>query len=104
MYDAAYAAIEAASDVRFTRFETSWQQPFFSGVIVARDETMESLQAHGYTVEQSRQVVSNLVDGQATALATGSIFTTAAIVFAAAASIVWLAPRPKHAVSAGHAH
>ncbi len=41
MYDAAYAAIEAASDVRFTRFETSWQQPFFSGVIVARDETIQ---------------------------------------------------------------
>jgi NitT/TauT family transport system substrate-binding protein len=41
MYDAAYAAIEAATDVRFTRFETSWQQPFFSGVIVARDETIQ---------------------------------------------------------------
>jgi MFS transporter, DHA2 family, multidrug resistance protein len=75
-----------------------------SGVLNGAQQTMQSLQMHGYTVEQSRQVVSNLVDGQATALATGSIFTTAAIVFAAAASIVWLAPRPKHAVAAGHAH
>jgi DHA2 family multidrug resistance protein len=75
-----------------------------SGVLNGAQQTMQSLQAHGYTVEQSRQVVSNLVDGQATALATGSIFTTAAIVFAAAASIVWFAPRPKHAVAAGHAH
>ena len=75
-----------------------------SGVLNGTQQTMQSLQMHGYTVEQSRQVVSNLVDGQATALATGSIFTTAAIVFAAAASIVWLAPRPKHAVAAGHAH
>ena len=75
-----------------------------SGVLTGAQQTMQSLQMHGYTVEQSRQVVSNLVDGQATALATGSIFTTAAIVFAAAASIVWLAPRPKHAVAAGHAH
>ena len=50
------------------------------------------------------QVVSQMVDSQAMALATGSIFVTAAIVFAAAASIVWLAPRPKHAVAAGHAH
>lgn len=41
MYDAAYAAIEAASDVRFTRFETDWQQPFFSGVILAPDETIQ---------------------------------------------------------------
>jgi DHA2 family multidrug resistance protein len=75
-----------------------------SGVLNGTDQTMQSLQAHGYTVEQSRQVVSNLVDGQATALATGSIFTTAALVFAAAASIIWLAPRPKHAVAAGQAH
>jgi len=75
-----------------------------SGVLNNAGGTMQSLQTHGYTVEQSRQVISNLVDGQATALATGSIFTTAALVFAAAASIVWLAPRPKHAVAAGHAH
>jgi DHA2 family multidrug resistance protein len=65
---------------------------------------MQSLQAHGYTADQSRQVLSNMVDSQATALATGSAFVTAAMVFAAAATIVWLAPRPKHAVSAGHAH
>ena len=75
-----------------------------SGVLNGASSTMQSLQAHGYTQEQSRQVVSNLVDGQATALATGSVFVTAAIVFAAAASIVWLAPRPKHAVAAGQAH
>ena len=75
-----------------------------SGVLNGASATMQALQAHGYTVEQSRQVISNLVDGQATALATGSVFVTAAIVFAAAASIVWLAPRPKHAVAAGQAH
>jgi DHA2 family multidrug resistance protein len=65
---------------------------------------MQSLQMRGYSLEQSRQIISQMVDGQASALATGSIFVTAAIVFAAAASIVWLAPRPKHAVAAGHAH
>jgi MFS transporter, DHA2 family, multidrug resistance protein len=75
-----------------------------SGVLNGAAQTMQSLQSHGYTVEQSRQIVSQLVDSQAMALATGSIFVTAAIVFAAAASIVWLAPRPKHAVAAGHAH
>ena len=75
-----------------------------SGVLNGAQQTMQSLQAHGYTLEQSRQVVSQMVDGQASALATGSIFVTAALVFAAAASIVWLAPRPKHAVAAGQAH
>ena len=75
-----------------------------SGLLNGAESTMQSLQAHGYTLEQSRQVISQLVDGQANALSTGSIFVTAAMVFAAAASIVWLAPRPKHAVAAGHAH
>jgi DHA2 family multidrug resistance protein len=75
-----------------------------SGVLNGAEATMQSLQYHGYTADQSRQVVSNLVDSQATALATGSAFVTAAIVFAAAASIVWLAPRPKHSVAAGQAH
>lgn len=41
MYDAAYAAIEAVSDIRFVRFETEWQKPFFSGVVVARDDTIQ---------------------------------------------------------------
>ncbi len=75
-----------------------------SGLLNGAEASMQSLQAHGYTVEQSRQVISQLVDGQSTALATGSIFVTAAMVFAAAATIVWLAPRPKHVVAAGHAH
>ena len=75
-----------------------------SGVLNGALQSMQSLQQHGFTAEQSRQFVSQLVDQQATALSTGSIFVTAAMVFAAAASIVWLAPRPKHAVAAGHAH
>ncbi|MFD1612721.1 DHA2 family efflux MFS transporter permease subunit [Sphingomonas tabacisoli] len=75
-----------------------------SGVLNGAQQTMNGLQAHGYSAEQSRQVVSQLVDGQSTALATGSVFVIAAIVFAAGAAIVWLAPRPKHAVAAGHAH
>ena len=75
-----------------------------SGLLNGAQSTMQSQQAHGFTYEQSRQFLSNVVDGQSNALATGSVFVTAAITFAAAATIVWLAPRPKHAVAAGHAH
>lgn len=75
-----------------------------SGVMNGADATMQSLQHHGYSVEQSRQVISQMVDSQSTALATGSVFVTLAVVFAASAAIIWLAPRPKHAVAAGHAH
>ncbi len=41
IYDAVYAAIEAATDVRFKRFETNWQKPLFSGVVVASDKLLE---------------------------------------------------------------
>jgi DHA2 family multidrug resistance protein len=75
-----------------------------SGLLNGGESTMRSLEAHGLTHEQSRQFVSQLVDGQANALSTGSIFVLAACVFAAAATIIWLAPRPKHAVAAGQAH
>ena len=75
-----------------------------SGTLNGAQATMERLQASGMTADQARQFVSQLVDGQSTALATGSIFVTAAIVFAGAATIIWLAPQPKHAVAAGHAH
>lgn len=75
-----------------------------SAVLNGADATMQSLQMHGYSLEQSRQIISQMVDGQSTALATGSVFVTAAVVFAASAAIIWLAPRPKHAVAAGQAH
>lgn len=75
-----------------------------SGHLNGVEQNMQALQAHGLSVEQSRQFVSQLVDGQSNALSTGSIFVTAALTFAAAATIIWLAPRPKHAVGAGHAH
>jgi NitT/TauT family transport system substrate-binding protein len=41
IYDAVYAAIEAATDVRFTRFETDWQKPLFSGVVVTSDKIVQ---------------------------------------------------------------
>jgi len=75
-----------------------------SGVLNGADASMQSLQQHGYSVEQSRQVISQMVDSQSTALATGQVFVTLALVFASSAAIIWLAPRPKHAVAAGHAH
>jgi len=41
IYDGVYAAIEAATDVRFTRFETDWQKPLFSGVVVTTDKIVQ---------------------------------------------------------------
>ena len=66
--------------------------------------SMSSLQSQGFGVEQSRAIVSQLVDGQAAAVATIHMFEISALVFLVAATIIWLAPKPKHAVDMGAAH
>jgi len=73
-------------------------------VLNGTQSTMATLQARGFSVEQSRQFVSQLVDGQATAVSTVSLFSLAAVIFLGSAAIIWLAPKPKHAVAmdAGH--
>jgi NitT/TauT family transport system substrate-binding protein len=57
IYDAVYANIETHSDIRFTRFETKWQAPLFSGVIVATDATIakdpEMLAHYGRAIAKS---------------------------------------------------
>jgi NitT/TauT family transport system substrate-binding protein len=63
IYDAVYAAIEAATDVRFTRFETDWQKPLFSGVVVTTD-----------TIAQGEP---DLVARMGRAIAKGLVFATA---------------------------
>lgn len=65
---------------------------------------MATLQAHGFGIEQSRQYVSQMVDAQANAVSTVNLFELFAAVFIVAATIVWLAPKPKHAVAMGGGH
>ena len=75
-----------------------------TGVLHGTGSTMESLQAHGFTVEQSRTFVSHLVDSQAIAITTVNVFELFAAIFVGAAVIIWLAPKPKHSVGLGAAH
>ena len=75
-----------------------------SGAMNGTASTMSILQAHGFGVEQSRQYVSQLLDSQANAISTVNLFELFAVVFAFAATLIWLAPKPKHAVEPGAAH
>ena len=75
-----------------------------TGILHQPQAAIDGLAARGFSIEQARLIVSQLVDREAVALATGHIFTIAALVFAAAASIIWLAPRPAHAVDTSQVH
>ncbi|QGN55732.1 DHA2 family efflux MFS transporter permease subunit [Novosphingobium sp. Gsoil 351] len=75
-----------------------------SGVLNGAQATIDRLVAQGYGPEQARMIVSQLVDKESVALATGQTFVLAAAIFAAAASIIWLAPRPTRQVDTSAAH
>lgn len=68
------------------------------------DETVEKLTSSGWSLDQARAAVAQIVDKEAMALATNHIFMLAAIVFALAAFAVWLAPRPRRAVDTSAVH
>lgn len=67
-------------------------------------QTAESLTAHGFTYDQAIGQIDRLVQVQSTMLATNHLFLVSSVLFALAASVVWLAPKPKHAAPAGGGH
>ena len=67
-------------------------------------EAQDALAAQGWSVDQTRVAVGQLVDQQSLALATNHMFQIAALVFAGAAMIIWLAPRPQREVDTTAVH
>jgi DHA2 family multidrug resistance protein len=75
-----------------------------AAILHGTQSSMAALQTRGLSVEQSRLYVAQLVEGQASAVSTVNLFELFAAIFAAAAAIIWLAPKPKHAVALGSGH
>lgn len=68
------------------------------------DGTVDAMTAQGFSLDQIRVVVAQFVEKEAYALATNHIFLLSAFVFAAAAMIIWMTPRPSREVELGAAH
>ncbi|MET0247406.1 MAG: DHA2 family efflux MFS transporter permease subunit [Sphingomonas sp.] len=68
------------------------------------DETVAAMSAQGWSLDQIRGVVAQQVEQQALALATNHVFLISAFVFAGAAMIIWLTPRPARVVDNSAAH
>jgi DHA2 family multidrug resistance protein len=64
----------------------------------------DTLQRQGFSEEQARGVIAQLVAQQGSALGTTHLFAIAAVLLVAAASVIWIAPRPPKGVKpeAGH--
>lgn len=65
---------------------------------------MSQLQARGFTTEQSRAMLEQIVSQQGLATATTHLFLIAALVLLIAASTIWLAPRPPKGAAPASAH
>jgi MFS transporter, DHA2 family, multidrug resistance protein len=57
--------------------------------------TMATLTDQGFTTEQARGMISDMVEREAVVMAVDYIFLLSAAVFFICATVVWLAPRPK---------
>lgn len=86
---------------------TSWentanaQRSVLAGELEDPQRTIDALTAQGLTHEQALRQLEGMVQNQAVMLSTNQIFLTTAAVFAVAALIIWLAPRPRATVMGG---
>lgn len=71
---------------------------------LSTDAVEAQLAAHGFSPEQIRKMIENLVEQQAYAVSTTHLFGVCVFVFLFAAAIVWLSPRPTGPVDTSAAH
>lgn len=68
------------------------------------DGSLNQLSSAGFSMEQSRLLIANLVDQEAIAVAVNHTFLLTACILFFAAAIIWLSPRPKGPVDTSAAH
>ena len=68
------------------------------------EETQQNLMQNGFSSERALGVISNLVDKEALTMSVNHVFLIFAMLFIFAGLFIWLSPKPKGSVGAGHAH
>ncbi len=97
-------AIAVAVATTFWYDSAQEKRAALSGVLNGAQGSLDAMTTGGSSAEQARLMLSQLVDQESVALATAQTFLVAAAIFALAASIIWLAPRPTRAVDVTAAH
>lgn len=75
-----------------------------AGSINGGAEAMASMEARGFSPEQARAMLAQMVEQQGLAQATTHIFAISAVLLGLAACLIWLAPRPARIVNPGMGH
>lgn len=68
------------------------------------EEVQRTLTGSGFSVEQGRQLISSIVDQQATMLAVDHTFLMTALLLFLSAAVIWLSPRPSGQMGSPAAH
>jgi DHA2 family multidrug resistance protein len=84
--------------------ETRYVHSELSGLTDQYGVATHAMQSTGMSMDQIRGSVDWLVQKQSVMVATNQLFVVIAVIFAVAAGIIWLAPKPKHSVDPGAAH
>lgn len=85
--------------------KTAYNHSELAGLTDRSGQAMQTFQAQGMSHDQALYALNNLVDEQSVMIATNQVMALVAFAFVIAASVIWFAPKPKHAVSmaqAGH--
>lgn len=85
--------------------KTTHMHAELAGVADRGGQTIHALEASGMSHQQALVSLDHMVEGQAVTIATNQVMALVVVAFAVAAAIIWLAPKPKRAVSmaeAGH--
>ena len=98
-------AIAIATSLVLTLFEDN-QRVARSELVSALqpDDVQRTLSGSGFSVEQARQMISGIVDQEATAVAVNHVFWVTACVLFFSAAVIWLSPRPRANIDRSAAH
>lgn len=80
------------------------KRSLLAGELVDPQRTLDAMTAQGLTHDQALHQVEGMVQQQAVMLSTNQVFQATAVVFALAASIIWLAPKPAKVAMGGGGH
>lgn len=97
-------AIAIATSVVLTAWGNGQRTARSEIVSTLAPDATSSLTGVGLSPEQSRQMLSDLVEQQAMVVSMNHAFFAAAVVLFVAAGLVWLAPRPQGKVDVSAAH
>jgi len=89
---------------------TAWEntsnakRSILAGALPDPQRALDTLTGRGMSLDQALRQLEGLVQTQAVMLSTNDMFLATAGVFAVAASVIWLAPKPKRIAAPGGGH